>query len=95
MESKIKEKLNKDTITSFLELDRFALRGYENMPTTTLRYFFARVDKFLCEKTGEKIEKDVIDAFMGLILILKDLMMNFSKSTKLSLSQYMILMLMH
>lgn len=64
LESKIKEKLNKDTITSFLELDRFALRGYENMPTTTLRYFFARVDKFLCEKTGEKMVSSVQDISM-------------------------------
>jgi len=42
-----------------LEYDKFASRGYEDVDRRPLRYFFARVEQFICDSIGRKMENDV------------------------------------
>ncbi len=57
----LRTKTGKENIDSLLEYERFATRGYENMPTRSLRYFFARVEKYLCDNLGMSMSFSVYD----------------------------------
>lgn len=46
-------------ISSLLEYDKFLLRDYTNMKTRLLRYFFARIEKYICENMGIKMDNSV------------------------------------
>ena len=49
IEQSIREARNVDSVGSLLEYDKFLLRDYTNMKTRLLRYFFARIEKFICD----------------------------------------------
>lgn len=55
------KKTGKDNIISLLEYERFAMRDYENLPTRSLRYFFARIEKYLCDNMGMTMPFSVYD----------------------------------
>jgi uncharacterized protein with ParB-like and HNH nuclease domain len=55
----IKDARNVVEVNSVLEYDKFALRGYEDIDRRPLRYFFARVEKYICDNTGKEMENDV------------------------------------
>ena len=55
----IKEARNVTEVNSVLEYDRFALRGYEDIDRRPLRYFFARVEKYICDSIGKEMENSV------------------------------------
>jgi hypothetical protein len=53
--TRIKEARN----SSLLEYDRFKTRGYDNIDRRPLRYFFARVEKYICDNIKKEIENNV------------------------------------
>lgn len=53
------DKKNLVSVNSVLEFDSFLKRDYVNLKTRTLRYLLARVEKFLCEQTNQKMQNDV------------------------------------
>lgn len=55
----IKESRNIDNVTSILEYDKFAARGYDSFDKRPLRYLFARIEKYICENMGIEMENDV------------------------------------
>lgn len=55
----IREARNVTDVNSVLEYDKFALRGYEDIDRRPLRYFFARVEKHICDNTGKEMENNV------------------------------------
>lgn len=55
----IKDARNLREVNSMLEYDKFAMRGYEDIDRRPLRYFFARVEKYICENIGKDMEKPV------------------------------------
>jgi len=55
----IKETRNVSEVNSLLEYDKFALRGYEDIDRRPLRYFFARVEKYVCDHLGKEMENTV------------------------------------
>lgn len=55
----IREARNVTDVNSVLEFDKFALRGYEDIDRRPLRYFFARVEKYICDNTGKEMENSV------------------------------------
>lgn len=55
----IKEKRNVKEVHSVLDYDKFAMRGYEDIDTRPLRYFFARVEEYVCKNTGRDMENPV------------------------------------
>ena len=57
--SVIKETRNVSEVSSILEYDKFAVRGYEDIDRRPLRYFFARVEKYICDNTGKEMENSV------------------------------------
>jgi len=60
IEQRIKEARNLTEIASLLDYDRFKTRGYDNIDRRPLRYFFARVEKYICENTGKAMENNVL-----------------------------------
>lgn len=56
---KIKEARNVTEVSSVLEYDKFAMRGYEDIDRRPLRYFFARVEKYICDCTDKEMESSV------------------------------------
>ncbi|MCK4552525.1 MAG: DUF1524 domain-containing protein [Tenericutes bacterium] len=56
---RIKEARSLSEISSLLEYDRFKTRGYDNIDRRPLRYFFARVEKYICDNIGKEIENNV------------------------------------
>lgn len=61
LSSSIKEARNVSSVNSLLEYDKFILRDYSNMKTRLLRYFFARIEKYICENMGIAMANDVYD----------------------------------
>ena len=59
IEQRIKDARNLAEITSLLDYDRFKTRGYDNIERRPLRYFFARVEKYLCEQMEKEMENSV------------------------------------
>ena len=59
--AELRNKTGKNNISSLLEYDRFVMRDYENLPTRTLRYFFARVEKYLCDHMRVEMSFNVYD----------------------------------
>ncbi len=59
IEHRIKEARSISKISSLLDYDRFKTRGYDNIDRRPLRYFFARVEKFLCENMEKDMERNV------------------------------------
>lgn len=55
----IMEARNISEVNSVLEYDKFAMRGYEDIDRRPLRYFFARIEKYVCENTGKEMESSV------------------------------------
>ncbi len=59
IEQRIKDARSLTEISSLLDYDRFKTRGYDNIERRPLRYFFARVEKYLCEKMEKEMENSV------------------------------------
>jgi len=59
IEKRIKDARSLTEISSLLDYDRFKTRGYDNIDRRPLRYFFARIEKFLCKKIGKDMENSV------------------------------------
>jgi uncharacterized protein with ParB-like and HNH nuclease domain len=55
----LKEARSLSEINSVLEYDKFALRGYEDVDRRPLRYFFARIEKYICDSIGQEMENTV------------------------------------
>ena len=55
----IRERRNKDNITSLLDYSSFKQIGYANMEKRSLRYFLARVEKYLCDGLNETMKDSV------------------------------------
>jgi len=56
---RIKNARNLTEVNSLLDYERFKTRGYDNIDRRPLRYFFARVEDYICEKLQRKPENDV------------------------------------
>ena len=54
----IRDKRN-TTPTSVLDYQNFIKKNYSNMNTRSLRYLFARIEKFICEHTNQSMQNDV------------------------------------
>ena len=50
---------NLKEVSSVLDYDRFKTRGYDNIERRPLRYFFARVEKYLCENMETSMQNSV------------------------------------
>ena len=61
LEKEIIRKTGKERITSLLEYERFMQRDFTNMDKRTLRYFFARIEKFICDNIGKEMVFSVYD----------------------------------
>ena len=59
IEQRIKDARNLSEISSLLDYDRFKTRGYDNINRRPLRYFFARIEKYLCENMEKDMESSV------------------------------------
>ena len=59
IEQRIKDARSLSEISSLLDYDRFKTRGYDNIDRRPLRYFFARVEKYLCENMEKDMENSV------------------------------------
>jgi len=47
------------TPTSVLDYQNFIKKNYSNMNTRSLRYLFARIEKYICEHTNQSMQNDV------------------------------------
>lgn len=56
---RIKNARNLKEVVSLLDFERFKTRGYDNIDRRPLRYFFARVEEYICSKIERTPEKDV------------------------------------
>ena len=54
----IRDKRN-TTPTSVLDYQNFIKKNYSNMNTRSLRYLFARIEKYICEHTNQSMQNDV------------------------------------
>ena len=61
LEKEIIRKTGKERITSLLEYERFLQRDFTNMDKRTLRYFFARIEKYICDNIGKEMVFSVYD----------------------------------
>jgi uncharacterized protein with ParB-like and HNH nuclease domain len=61
LKTSIQEIRNISDIGSLLEYDKFFLRDYTNMKTRLLRYFFARIEKYICENMGIEMANNVYE----------------------------------
>ena len=59
IEQRIKDARGLSEISSLLDYDRFKTRGYDNIKRRPLRYFFARVEKYLCDNMEKDMENSV------------------------------------
>jgi hypothetical protein len=59
IENRIREVRNLSEITILLDYERFKTRGYDNIDRRALRYYFARVELYICESIGKEIENEV------------------------------------
>lgn len=59
IEQRIKDARGLSVISSLLDYDRFKTRGYDNIKRRPLRYFFARVEKYLCDNMEKDMENSV------------------------------------
>jgi uncharacterized protein with ParB-like and HNH nuclease domain len=57
----IKEARNVSEVSSLLEYDKFLLRDYTNMKTRLLRYFFARIEKYICDNMSIEMSNNVYE----------------------------------
>ncbi len=55
----IKDKRSISEVNSVLDYDKFAIRGYEDIDRRPLRYFFARIEKYICDNTGKDMDSSV------------------------------------
>ena len=56
--NRIKEKLERSDAASLLDYGRFKIRGYE-LNTRVLRYLLARIENYICERSGQEMQRDV------------------------------------
>lgn len=59
IEQRIKDARGLSKISSLLDYDRFKTRGYDNIKRRPLRYFFARVEQYLCDNMEKEMENSV------------------------------------
>lgn len=59
IEERIKSARNLSAVSSLLDYERFKTRGYDNIDRRPLRYFFARVEKYLCDNIETSMQNDV------------------------------------
>lgn len=59
IEQRIKDARGLSKISSLLDYDRFKTRGYDNIRRRPLRYFFARVEQFICDNMEKEMENSV------------------------------------
>lgn len=59
IEERIKDARGLSEVSSLLDYDRFKTRGYDNIKRRPLRYFFARIEKYLCDNLEREMENDV------------------------------------
>lgn len=55
----IKRTRNLTSVNSVLEFDKFSSRGYDNMEKRALRYFYARVEEYICSNIEKDMDNDV------------------------------------
>lgn len=60
LKEELKLRRNISEVNSVLDYDRFYLRGYDNMNVSHLRYFFARVEKYICSNIEKEMDKDIL-----------------------------------
>lgn len=61
LSKKIREKRSVETIDSVLEYKYFSQNGYANTDISQLRYYFARVEQFLCEASKVQMQNPIKD----------------------------------
>lgn len=59
LRSRIEDTRNLTEIHSFLDYDRFKTRGYDSINRRPLRYFFARVEEYICSNLEEEMKHSV------------------------------------
>lgn len=59
IEQRIKDARGLSKISSLLDYDRFKTRSYDNIKRRPLRYFFARVEQYLCDNMEKEMENSV------------------------------------
>lgn len=59
IEQRIKDARGLSEISTLLDYDRFKTRGYDNIKRRPLRYFFARIEKYLCNNMEKDMENNV------------------------------------
>lgn len=59
LEKTISDRKNKSNITSVLEYSTFKSMGYDNIEKRALRYFLARVEKYICDGMNQNMKDSV------------------------------------
>lgn len=59
LKNAIGERRNKENISSLLDYTTFKSMGYHNIEKRALRYFLARVEKFLCDGLKQRMQDSV------------------------------------
>ena len=59
LKKSISERKNKENITTLLEYATFKSMGYHNIEKRALRYFLARVEKFICDGLHQNMQDTV------------------------------------
>ena len=57
----LKEKKNKDKLTSLLDYDTFYKNSYVSLPITVLKYVLARVEEYVCNSINQEMQATVVD----------------------------------
>jgi hypothetical protein len=55
----IKEKRNLDNVSSVLDYEVFKRKNYTNIPIRLLRYYLARIEKYICDGINQTMQHDV------------------------------------
>lgn len=57
----LKEKKNKDSITSILDYETFSKNSYESLSITVLKYVIARVENYICRSINQDMQFSVLE----------------------------------
>lgn len=55
----VKEKRNLDNVGAVLEYEVFKRKNYTNLPIRLLRYYLARIEKYICDNINQAMQNDV------------------------------------
>ena len=55
----VKEKRNLDNVSSILDYEVFKHKNYTNINIRLLRYYLARIEKYICDKINQSMQHDV------------------------------------